>query len=302
MYRKTEDGMFLLGGALLGAAAMYLLDPEAGRRRREQLSDLAGEAAHDYGAKFGAAVEAVRERAGDVRHSDTVRGLGRRLSQFGGRVSDYGSRAAEGTRSAASLSAEKARDWTGRAGDAIGSPRSWFGYEEERHYGRTAAAYSATGIGALLAGCGLMFLLDPQRGRQRRAVCLDKARSIVNRTGRTFNTLGRDLANRAYGTAVETRGRYMEGDSVSADQLLHRVRSELGHATRHASAIQVMTDNQGTVTLHGRALRGELEPVLACVRGVVGVNEVVNLLTVCDTADALNDPTTNPVTASPPQM
>ena len=36
-HRKTENTFALLGGAVLGAAAMYLLDPEAGRRRRANL-------------------------------------------------------------------------------------------------------------------------------------------------------------------------------------------------------------------------------------------------------------------------
>lgn len=41
---KTGAGLSLLGGALLGAAVMYVLDPENGRRRRQYLSDKSADA------------------------------------------------------------------------------------------------------------------------------------------------------------------------------------------------------------------------------------------------------------------
>lgn len=319
MNRTTGNSLSMLGGALLGAAAMYLLDPEMGKRRREYLGEVAEDAAHDYGAKFGAAWEAVRDKASDLRHSDTVKGIGSRISELGERLSDMGSSAADGTRDAARYYSKQSRkyanragkttrgwfdsasdtasDWTSRAGDAIGSPRSWFGMEEEHHYGAQAAGYSLAGLGVLALGGGLMYFLDAKQGRARRARAIDQATSIINRTGRNFYRLGRDLRNRAQGTAAETRSRYFEGDAVSADQLLHRVRADLGHVNSHASAIQVMTDNQGTVTLHGRVLASEAEQTVACVRAVPGVNEVVNLMTTVDSVDALGE-SINPVTAA----
>lgn len=36
--RSMEDSVYLLGGALLGAAAMFLLDPEAGEKRRRRIA------------------------------------------------------------------------------------------------------------------------------------------------------------------------------------------------------------------------------------------------------------------------
>jgi osmotically-inducible protein OsmY len=302
MNRTTGNSLSMLGGALLGAAAMYLMDPEAGKRRRQYLGEVAEDAAHDYGAKFGAAWGAVRDKAGDL----------------GGRLGDFGSAAADSTRDAAHYYSKRSRkladraaktsrgwfdsaseaagDWTHRAGDAIGSPRSWLGMEEEHHYGRNAAGVSLAGLGVLALGGGLMYFLDARQGRGRRARAIDQATSIINRTGRNFFRLGRDLRNRARGVAAETRGRYFEGDAVSADQLLHRVRADLGHVNSHPAAIQVMTDNQGTVTLHGRVLASEADATCACVRAVPGVNELVNLMTTVDSADALND-SGSPVTS-----
>src|SRR5687767_4861861 len=100
-YRKTENSLSLLGGAVLGAVAMYLLDPEAGRRRREQLAELGGQAAREGGEYLGSAWEraseaarraghAISETAGDVRHSSSsavsagtggVAGLGHSIAE-----------------------------------------------------------------------------------------------------------------------------------------------------------------------------------------------------------------------------
>ena len=49
---NTQSGFSLLGGALLGAAAMYLLDPESGRRRRSNVSSLAEDALERAQKKF----------------------------------------------------------------------------------------------------------------------------------------------------------------------------------------------------------------------------------------------------------
>jgi osmotically-inducible protein OsmY len=181
----------------------------------------------------------------------------------------------------------RTRDAMSRAGSTLAHPRSWFGHEDESH----VLPYAATGMGTLLLGAGLMYLLDPQRGRQRRALITDKATSIVNRTGRTFRQVGKDLSNRARGVAAESRGmvagRFRHGEPVSADQLLQRVRSEMGHVVSHPAAVQVMTDNAGTVTLHGRVLASEADRLLAAVKGVGGVEEVVNLLSVQDTVEGV---------------
>ena len=42
--RGTEDALALLAGAAFGTAAMFLFDPESGRRRRRQLGAVARDA------------------------------------------------------------------------------------------------------------------------------------------------------------------------------------------------------------------------------------------------------------------
>ena len=292
MHPRKDNTLSLLGGAVLGAVAMYLLDPEAGDRRRRQVAESTGEAARaagdtlepiwdrvssaartaGLGLASGAAAlgHGVSDRYEDVRDSKRLRHFGDNASDLGHRLAERFKRAGLQTRKAA----------------ASAAPANWFREEEESH----AGAYAATGISTLLVGAGLMYLLDPQRGAHRRRVAVDRATSIVNRTGRTFRQVGRDMRNRAGGYAHEARGMVEAEDAVSAEQLLQRVRSEMGHVVSHASSIQVMTDNHGRVTLHGKVLATEADKLASTVKGVSGVTEVINLLSVKNTEQEMHEP------------
>ena len=50
-------------------------------------------------------------------------------------------------------------------------------------------------------GAALAYLLDPQQGRQRRAMVRDKLRTAQERAPK----IARDLRNRAHGVVAETR-------------------------------------------------------------------------------------------------
>jgi hypothetical protein len=71
---------------------------------------------------------------------------------------------------------------------------------------RTSAR--ANKIGLLLGGIGagllLMYLLDPNRGRGRRAKLKDQLTSKARRLGREAESKTRDLRNRAQGLLHET--------------------------------------------------------------------------------------------------
>jgi hypothetical protein len=292
MYPRTDNTLSLLGGAALGAVAMYLLDPEAGERRRREIAERTGEAAPRAGEALGPVWERVNETARNV--SAGVAGAAGTAGTFGHGIADKISETFAGARDTGSRTAHDMGEQVSHLGEAISgtfrsarkqarkaasAPAEWFGHEEPSH----AGAYAATGVGTLLLGAGLMYLLDPQRGRERRARVMDQATGIINRTSRTCRQMGRDLRNRAKGYAHEARGMFETEDAVSAEQLLQRIRSEIGHVCSHAGAIQVMTDNHGRVTLHGKVLASEADKVLATIKGVAGVSEVINLLSVKDT-------------------
>jgi hypothetical protein len=62
----------------------------------------------------------------------------------------------------------------------------------------------------LIAGFGVgsiaTFLLDPDRGRRRRALIRDKMTSLRVQTPKAMAGLIEDAGNRAYGTLAEVRG------------------------------------------------------------------------------------------------
>jgi uncharacterized membrane protein len=128
-----------------------------------------------------------------------------------------------------------------------------------------------------------MFLLDPHRGRRRRAIMRDKAISAMKHSGDGLNRAARDIGNRARGSAMVIRTRW-SGDAVDDDVLVARVRSHFGRAVLHPGAIQV-TAAQGCVHLSGTVLRAELEPLLRAVSTTPGVREIRHDLDIHNQAD-----------------
>src|SRR4051794_10571358 len=173
MKRSVEDSLSLLAGAAIGGVLMYMLDPESGRRRRERLSERAHDLAGSSGNTLGAAFGAVSSKAGEM------------MNTWRDSAADTASSAADAASSAGSglfhRAADYAGHWFNRAKDATGDARdsasryvrrlgNYVPHEREHHYvGQTACA-----IGSLALGAGLIFFLDPNSGRRRRALARDK--------------------------------------------------------------------------------------------------------------------------------
>jgi uncharacterized membrane protein len=122
----------------------------------------------------------------------------------------------------------------------------------------------------LAAGAGLMYVLDPERGKRRRALLRDQlehARHSASDAGPA-----RDLLNRTRGVFGELRYR-LNGRHVDDEVLVERVRSRIGRAVRYASSIEVEA-NDGEIRLRGPVLRENLERLVRSVSSVPGVKEV----------------------------
>jgi hypothetical protein len=133
------------------------------------------------------------------------------------------------------------------------------------------------------AGAGLMFLLDPNRGADRRALVRDKMARAAHQTSDAIATTARDLQNRTSGASAMLRGLRRQ-DPVADDVLLERVRSKMGRFTSHLRAIDVFV-NQGTVALQGQILRPEHDRLRRAIRSVRGVRSVEDRLQVFDPSD-----------------
>ena len=59
-------------------------------------------------------------------------------------------------------------------------------------------------------GAALMYALDPDRGRRRRALARDRVVSMSNRAGRYFDRLSRHMGNRAVGVVAVKTGQIRE--------------------------------------------------------------------------------------------
>jgi len=136
----------LVGGVGIGAGLLYLLDPDKGQKRRNQLmssasdlastaKDYAGDALGSIGSKVGDALGSARDYASDKMHG----------------VSGY------------------ARD---RADDVRGfAQKQVFGETRAEHrVGVTICALSSMALGA-----ALMYAFDPASGKNRRRYVRDKA-------------------------------------------------------------------------------------------------------------------------------
>lgn len=131
------------------------------------------------------------------------------------------------------------------------------------------------GIGV---GAALMYFFDPDRGRRRRALVRDKVEAAGNKATGYAEKMGRDIRNRAYGMAAETKS-ILRGEEVTDDVLVDRVRAKLGRYPVHIGALGVHANN-GTVTLSGPILAAEVPTVLRATKFVRGVRAVDNQLSV----------------------
>jgi uncharacterized membrane protein len=147
-------------------------------------------------------------------------------------------------------------------------------------------------LGGLGIGVGLMYLLDPERGRQRRATARGKAAHVLGAGGTALGRASRDLAHRSRGLAAEAGARLNwrlnpRAEPVEDRVLEDRVRSKMGRFVSHPHAIEVLADD-GEVTLAGEILDSEVAGLLAAVRSVRGVRKVDDQLRVHESAESVS--------------
>ena len=130
-------------------------------------------------------------------------------------------------------------------------------------------------IGGVTVGAGLMFILDPDRGRRRRALMRDKSIRWSRKTREFAGSASRDVRNRAIGMGATLKSWMQPGPPVPDHILAQRVRATLGMYSRHPSAIDVhVTD--GVVTLSGPVLDDEVDDMCTAIRKIRGVAEISN--------------------------
>jgi len=140
-------------------------------------------------------------------------------------------------------------------------------------------------VGGLGLGAALMYVLDPERGKRRRAIVRDKTLSGARKTGDKIAARSRDRKNRARGVGAELKS-LTKSQETNDPILEERVRAELGRAVARPASIDVVAI-AGTVILSGAVRTNELDELLSSVRGVPGVEDVENRLEVYETSEEL---------------
>jgi hypothetical protein len=126
-------------------------------------------------------------------------------------------------------------------------------------------------------GAGLMYFLDPDRGRRRRALVRGKGVRWSRNTREFAGGTSRDVRNRAIGLGAAVKS-WIQPEPLVTDRILYqRVRAKLGEFSRHPSAIDVhVTD--GSVTISGPVLEDEFDDICHGIARIRGVTQIFNRL------------------------
>jgi hypothetical protein len=127
-------------------------------------------------------------------------------------------------------------------------------------------------MGALAAGALAMYYLDPQLGRERRALLAQWVAGGLRQPRRSGDVVARRLRT------VPLRGAV---DAASDAALRGAITARLGRLVSHPRAIDVRVEN-GTVRLSGDVLAKERDDLLLQVQAMPGVQMLVNAMTAHD--------------------
>jgi hypothetical protein len=143
----------------------------------------------------------------------------------------------------------------------------------------------SAGLGAGL-GAGLMYLLDPQGGRGRRAVARDKSLSTLKKGSTAAAKTSRHLGNKTKGLVAQAGSKLRRGEADLNGALLKKVQKKVRGAVSHPHAIEPAVED-GRVILRGLVLSSELDGLLAVIQAVEGCLGVDNQLKVHESAQDL---------------
>lgn len=133
--------------------------------------------------------------------------------------------------------------------------------------------HTVTLVSGMIIGATIMYVFDENRGAKRRAQARDKVVHAGHLLSRGIRKRGRDLMNRAFGSVAELRSSVRDrARNVSDDQLVDRVRSQLGHVVSHSGLLRVEV-RDGCVTVGGPVLEREVEKIRNRMTKIRGVKE-----------------------------
>jgi hypothetical protein len=220
----VEIGTSLLGGLGIGAALMYLFDPEVGPDRRTYLADATAETLGGTKGYFGQTLETLGSAASSL--SD-------RFGHAADDASEGASSMWDSTRKSLRRGMKGARksmhrtsaDWS----DYLPSMPSLPRVSSRSSSSDELSTLLVTAAGCVAAGALLMYIFDPQSGRRRRAMARDKTYSAAKQTSRYAQKTARHYGN-------VTTGMMAQGRSM-AQQGMEKAREGVQKATEAATSM-----------------------------------------------------------------
>lgn len=140
-------------------------------------------------------------------------------------------------------------------------------------------------LAGVALGAAAAYFADPNRGRRRRAHARDRAHHLVRTAADAIDRSLRDLTNRVHGLAAQVLDCAM-CSHIPDEVLVERVRTRLGRLVSHPGAIDVRVAD-GHVMLGGDVLAAEVDHLRGRIRHMAGVRELIDQLTVHETAGAV---------------
>lgn len=131
-------------------------------------------------------------------------------------------------------------------------------------------------MGAATVGGLLVYFLDPDTGKRRRALVRDRAVNFAREADRAIGKASRDLSNRARGTVAEARS-LLPFRGVSDEVLVEQVRARIGRVVSYPHFVEVSACDEA-ITLRGAVLESELEDLRSTVSSIRHVSSVRNEL------------------------
>jgi len=174
----------LAGGVGVGAGLLYLLDPDKGKKRRNQIwsgasdlassaGDYAGSALSGIGGKIGSALSSAKDYAGE---------------KLGG-ISDY-------------------------AGDRVDDAKA---FAQKQVFGETHAEHrvgvTICALSSMALGAALMYAFDPSSGKNRRRIAREKASELASSAGDYARQAGQAIKS----GVNQVRDKIGSGSSGSTD-------------------------------------------------------------------------------------
>jgi uncharacterized membrane protein len=127
----------------------------------------------------------------------------------------------------------------------------------------------------LLVGAGLMYFLDPFRGRKRRARIAEAATHAQRVERELVGKAVRDAQHRVRG--LSERVRHPMASEVSDGVLVGRARAALGRVVSHPSAIEIEV-HDGRAIVRGAILQREADDAVRSIGKIPGIREVTDRL------------------------